>query len=118
MSTGEKIKEVLKKAEEIMPDFDTIIDIFDMSFIYVSEESARIAGYTPEEMINEPIHQFMNIPATDGESFQNVMMKTMVGGNIEIPIKKKDGREMRIIMNFKTIEIDNHPFIVTKAAGK
>ena len=43
------------------------------------------------------------------------MMKTMVGGNTLIPIKIKDGKEIRVLMNFITIEIDNHPFIVTKA---
>ena len=42
-------------------------------------------------------------------------MKTIVGGNVKIPIKTKDGKQIDVPMNFISVEIDNHPFIVTKA---
>lgn len=115
MDEGEILKELMKQARKKLPDFDTIIDLFDMCFVFISKKSAEMSGYTPNEMIGESIHGFMNIPSSDKESFQDILMKTMVGGNVEIPIKTKDGKELNVLMNFVTIEIDNHPFIITKA---
>jgi PAS domain S-box-containing protein len=116
MNEDELINEVKKLAEEKMPNFDTIIDLFDMSFIYISEKSAKLSGYMSEEMVGESIHKFMNIPSGDNESFQDILMKTMIGGNVKIPIKTKDGKSIDVLMNFVLIEVDNHPFVATRAA--
>ena len=65
MDEEQILKEVMKQAEEKLPNFYTIIDLFDNCFVYISKESAQISGYTPEEMIGESIHGFMTIPASD-----------------------------------------------------
>jgi len=111
-----ELKKVLKLAKEKMPDFDTVIDLFDMTFVYITKKSASLSGHTPKEMIGKHISTFMTTPAkTNG--FRNVIAKTMTGKST-IPIKTKTGKQLLVTMDFVTVQVKNHPFLVTKAAKK
>ena len=110
-----EIKEVLELAEKKMPEFDTIIDLFDMTFVFISAESARLSGYTPKEMIGRHISNFMTTPDKT-EEFRQIIKKTREDKVVTIPIKTKSGKELPVQMNFATIEIKEFPFLVTKAA--
>jgi len=41
-----------------MPDFNAILDMFDLTFVYVSKESAALTGRKPEELIDQQITNF------------------------------------------------------------
>src|SRR3989339_82084 len=82
-------KEIIKMAEDIMHNFDTIISLFDMSFIYISEESAKISGYSPEEMMGKHISNFMTTDSKS-EKFSKVIMNS-ISGKAVVPIKTKFG---------------------------
>ena len=109
-----EIKRALKLAELKMPDFDTVIDLFDMTFIHIGKESAQLSGYTPKEMIGKHITDFMTT-TPKADEFKNIILNTLEG-RATIPIKTKSGKEILVPMDFLTIEVENHPFLVTKAA--
>jgi len=111
---NDEIEKALKLAKEKMPSFDTLIDLYDMTFVYITKEAANVSGYEPEEMIGKQISNFMTIPS-DATSFRETIMKSMVGGSVKIPVKTKDGKERIVEMKHTTIELEGHPFLVTKA---
>lgn len=114
MDEKKEREEALKKAKELMSGYDTIIDFYDMTFIYISEESAKMSGYTSKEMIDQPISKFMTINP-ESEEFRKVIQGT-VSGEATIPIKTKSGEEIKVPMSFLTVKVGEHPFLVTKAA--
>lgn len=106
-------EEIIKLAKETMHKFDTIIDLFDMCFVYISEESAKLSGYTSDEMIGKHISNFMAIDSKS-QDFRKVIMNSMRGKAI-VPIKTKSGKIIEIPMDFITIKVKGEPFLVTRA---
>lgn len=106
-------KRIIKLASDIMRNFDTIISLFDMTFVYISEESAKLSGYPPEEMIGKHISNFMTADSKS-EEFRNIIMKS-VSGKAVVPIKTRSGEKIEILMKFITIKVNGEPFLVTKA---
>jgi len=108
-----EIKRALKVAKIKMPDFDTAVDLFDMSFVYISEKSARLSGYKPKEMLGKHISNFMTASPKSKEFTEAIL--SSLSGRAAIPIKTKSGKEVVVPMDFLTIEVDSHPFLVTRA---
>ncbi len=107
----DRLMEVAKKK---MPGFHVIIDLFDMTFVYVTKEGAEMSGYTQDDMIDKPISDFMSVKNSD-EPFTKTIMKTLVGGLVRIPLITKSGEERLVEMKHVMVEIDGHPFLITKA---
>ncbi len=118
MTTDEELKKkVLEIAEKKLPGFHVIIDLFDMTFVYVTKEGAEVNGYTQEEMMGHSISEFMSVKNQD-ESFRQTIMKTMIGGIVRIPIRQKSGKEVFIEMKHVVVELEGHSFLVTKSLQK
>lgn len=109
-------EKVLRLAREIMQNFDTVISLFDMTFVYISEESADLSGYTPKEMVGKHISNFMATGAKSDE-FRTVILNSM-SGKATVPIRKKSGKVIEIPMEFITINVEGEPFLVTSAIKK
>ena len=114
MQEDTEIKKAIEFAKKKMPDFDTIIDLFEMKFVYITEEAAKVSGYKPEEMVGKHISKFMAIP-NDTTSFRETIVKSMIGGLVKIPIKNKEGEEKVIEMKHDTIDVNGHTYLITKA---
>jgi len=110
----QELNKILKLAKKEMPDFDTIIDLFNMTFIYITKPAAKVSGYTPKEMIGNHISKFMSIPS-DAGPFKETIIKSMMGGLVKIPIKTKDGEEKIIEMKHTSIDVNGHSYLITKA---
>ena len=110
-------EDLLRLARKKMRDFDTIIDLYDMTFVYMTRESARVSGHTPREMIGKPIADFMTIPRRD-QSFTKTIMKSMEGGVVRIPVRTKDGKEKVVEMKHAVVELEGYPYLVTRAVPK
>jgi len=107
-------EKALELAKEKLPGFDTLIDLFDMTFVHITKESAQVSGYTPKEMIGRNISKFMAIPSNTSP-FKETIMKSMVGGLVKIPVKTKDGKEKVVEMEHVVVEVNGHPYLATKA---
>jgi PAS domain S-box-containing protein len=110
-----ELEEVQKQAEEKLPGFDMIIDMFDLTFAYVSERGAKMSGHTSEEMIGKQATMFSSM-SEEQETFVEILRK-MKDDTIQVPIKDEDGKER--ILSFKqcTVDVGGHPFLIAKILG-
>lgn len=112
----DEVQGALKVAKSKLEGFDTLIDLFDMTFVYITEEAAALSGYTPKELLGKQISQFMAVPHKTA-SFRQTIMKTLIGGRVEIPIRTKDGKEKIVNMVHTVVEVNGHPFLATRAVN-
>ena len=93
-------------------DFELLIDISDMCFVWVSEKVAKLSGRTVSEMIGSRVFDITRIPA---EELRDILVRLKKGGKLKLPLTTKDGRKKVLEMVFTPIYVTrDRPFLVAK----
>jgi len=108
------IKKLLKEGEKYIKNPDVIIDVFDMTYVWVSKYHCKITEYTEKEQINMQIA--VNSQLVNGDTrtmalevgipyqpFERMMIITTKTG------KKKMSNVQGIVINF-----NGQPYIIGK----
>ena len=106
------VKKLLEIANKYLKDPDTIIDPYDMTFVWLSEKSKKYAG-------NQVGKQIASVSKDPGGKidFQSLNVEA---GTIDYNIKKKKiaiqvGSEYKNVwINSVVIEFNNQPYLVSK----
>ena len=101
---------LVASAKKAMPNPDAIIDVYDLTFVWVNTKAAK--RYNASEMINKQIFGFTFMGKMGvRETLSTLFAK---GGLIKIPIKSKDGRKILKSMRHKIFLFENNPYLATK----
>lgn len=109
-----ELKEVMKTAKENMKDFNTIIDLFDLTFAYINDESALLTGYTSKELIRKPISLFYG-SSNHSKDFQSKLVNTMSDGIMDLQVFTKKGEKKVIKIAHKLVKVKDHPYLIIRA---
>jgi hypothetical protein len=105
----EELAKALKVAREkvkggSMEDFQLILDVAQMSFVWVSEEAAREAGTTVPLMIENGLFKTTDIPAEELKAM--IVAMSQKGGKYVLPVSS--------FMGTTNQQLEFRPFYVTK----
>ncbi len=104
---------LLKKARELFDEPDVIIDLFDMTFIWVSQHILDISGYSEDEMLGKQVMEFFSGFNIENNETLKRLMKTS-HGKMNILAVGKDSKDIKINAEFYTIQHDDGYFHIGK----
>ena len=91
-------------------DFELILDVAEMSFVWVSEEAARLSGRTVPELIGS---NFFETDDISPDELRDIILElSRSGGKYTIPISTMSGTRS-VEMEFRSIYLSKErPFLV------
>jgi len=102
------VKDKVKNSD--LEDFELILDVTDMNFVWVNEKAASNLGRTVAELIGENFFEITGMPAEELKAIINELVKT--GGRFTIPFQTMVGTK-NMEMQVKPIYIaKDRPFLV------
>ena len=106
-----KIKNILQKAKKHISDPDLIIDPYDLTFVWVSDNFCNITRYSKSEIIGEQFFKISTRRPDEAKQIEMEIIKTDSVKQIKLPIKTKDGTEMIVLGKSCNIYFDGQPFM-------
>ena len=111
-----EITEIVKKARKVLPAPDWIMDLTDMSFIWVSPKGLKMIGrdsYTPGSVTARDI---IDMPNQTPEQVNEKLMESLrkEKGTGEVNINTTIGKKIRIKYKFQILIIENTYYEVNK----
>ncbi len=107
---------LLDEARKYIKDVNTIVDLFDVSFAYISEEVARFLGFSADQLIGKKIPKSIFDINASKQIIAEDMAKSK--GTREFKIKNKNGDEVPVIAHFHTFEYDGGTYQAVKIIPK
>ena len=93
-------------------DFELLVDVSDMTYVWVSEEAARITGHTVPEMIGSAAFETNQLPDEELKAIIAELRKWM---RYRMPLTAKGGARREVEMEFKPIYLGRErPYLVAK----
>jgi len=105
--------DVLKEAKKQIDEPDAIIDLYDQTFIWVSEKFCEIVGYTKDELINKQLSDILD-KAFDTRELHMHMMSSKDFLPINTSFIRKDGCELDVKAKGRAFDFQGHPYLVGK----
>jgi hypothetical protein len=106
------LKRLLSKSKKQIKDPDAIIDMYDQTFVWVKEKSARKFGYSSSEMVDERIFKFSYLEIRKSkELLTSFLSKNKIR---EIPLKTRDGEKVLKKVKYKILFLEKTPFLIVK----
>jgi hypothetical protein len=109
------IPKLLEKANAYLKDPDTIIDPYDMTYVWVSEMAKFVLG---DDCVGKPVVR--DSPSSDGTDDHGrldmaVSLDNHKVSRRSINLKLKSGESKEMQLDYVFIEFDNQPYLVTKS---
>lgn len=108
----EETKNIIKKANSIIKNPDAIVDLYDLTFLWVNKKTAETYGYTPYEMIGKNVASFCFVK--HGEPIDVALSFISSTFTHTMPIKTKEGEKVVRKMQYKIFKYERNPYLVTK----
>ena len=100
------------KAREELGDLAAMIDLFTMTFMYMSEAGAKLLGSSVDEIVGDSFFKYSSI-AEDNSKESIISM--LNGRTKEVHVKKTNGESILIKMKFTPTDLDtDQPYIAVK----
>ena len=97
-------------------DLELLVDVSDKTFVWVSEEMARLHGQTVPQMIGSQVFKAVDMPA---DELRSIIMELMKDGRYRLPMRTKAGKHKTIELEFKPIYLGKErPFLVARVLGE
>jgi hypothetical protein len=96
------IKLLLEKANQMINDPDVIIDLFDLSFVWVGAKLVKLLGYPKSEILEKPFHDFVRVNKIDIRNMVYYMFRKK--GQNRFTMKTKLKKNVEVNANVKVFE--------------
>ncbi|MFZ5364348.1 MAG: hypothetical protein ACOZAG_02610 [Patescibacteria group bacterium] len=110
----ENLKKLLEKANEYLKNPDNIIDPYDMTFVWVSEEITEKVG---RNLVGERVVS----TSEDPQGIDDFRVMAAGAATVDYKVKEKEiliktgpNEKRKALVNYVFIEFDNQPYLVTK----
>lgn len=109
MMNQEETGQLLLKAQEYIPAPDVIIDVYDMTYVWVSDYHCQVTGYTKEEEHNMSIS--VNSQLVDGDTSKMApeAMNPYSHFKRKMILTSKSGKKMSVDVHGVVIVYGKHP---------
>jgi len=106
---------VVQRALELLPGVGCIVDLYDMSFVWASEEVMKIFGYTKEEIMHIKCYETLDEKNQEQE-WEKIMAERLEKGrgNTAVFVKNKAGKLMRLKMQYQIFGADGGMYMAAK----
>ncbi len=108
------IQELLKEANKHIPDPDVIIDVYDMTYAWVSQKHSTITEYTKEEQINTRISEISQLKHGDTNNTAPEALTPNQKFTQEMILTTKSGKKKEAEVAGIVIEFNNQPYLIGK----
>ena len=110
-----KIDEVVKFASKELPGLDWVIDMYDLSMMWVSPKATEMTGYSETEMLSMRNLDFMSPRYTQAELRQNMMDRVVrQRGEQNYVIVNKQGVELQISFAYYAFKYEGGEYMAGK----
>lgn len=106
-------KRLITEAGNVIEDPDIIIDVYDMTFVWVSDKILKISGMKKEDFINKQVFEYDRRKRLDIKKLQFTMLSKLSLTHT-VPVKTKNERLLKIKLKAYNVSIDGNPYIVEK----
>ena len=116
MYWDEDTSQGFKIAEQQLGNFDLLIDIFDLTIVWMNEKTSESASKKPEYFIGKEVSEVTLLGSDEYASFiRNIVSKDAMPAMLRIPIKVGDGKTIIYEANHYPISLTTYPrFIAVK----
>ncbi len=108
------VKELLEKANKYLKDPDAIIDPYDMTFVWVSEERTK-------KFSNDLVGERVASTSEDAHGIQDFGKMSMEATTPDYKVREKEiilhvgpNEKRKALINYVVIEFGGQPYLVTK----
>jgi hypothetical protein len=108
----ENIKKMLKKANEYIKDLDVVIDPYDMTYVWVSDNQCNISEYSAAEQIDKQIAMNISIEHKD---VRNTIIEDITNNTLsekKLFLKTKTGEEKILMVESMSLLYNNQPYLI------
>lgn len=109
-----QLAEIFKKAAKFIENPDVIIDVYDMTYAWVSDYHCQISEYSEAEQVGEPIAKISQLE--EGDTSKIAPEVTMPNKKFvrQMIITTKSGQQKSAQVEGVVLEIAGQPYLVGK----
>lgn len=102
-----KYDKIIKYAKEKYPNVEAVVSVYTMEMLWVSEKLAKVAGYSPEELVEKNIRDIVQI---DIMRFMSLISGS--DGETQL-IKTKSGKLIEGTTDVRVFMFNKEPYFAT-----
>ena len=105
--------EILDEAKKHLSDFDFIVDLFDLQFIWANQNVSDIIGFSKDEIIKKHVLDLLVI--NENEYRRSLVERMTKGsGNVDLIMKRKDNTHVSLSIQFCTMSFNGGEYLIDK----
>ena len=105
-------EELLMKVKEAVAEPDSIIDVYDLSFVWVSQRLAASIGYTQAEITEKRTIDVYSTSPKEAQEIEREIILAKDGIIKDFPVKTKAGDAVTIRIRVHHLTFDDTPYMV------
>ncbi|PLX27241.1 hypothetical protein C0583_04365 [Candidatus Parcubacteria bacterium] len=105
---------LIKKAKEIINDYDVIIDVENQTYTAVSGNFCKLVDYECVNFLEKPFDETTEVIGGDRKEILQEIVENKRQSPVELVVNKKDGSRIKIIGYGKVIEHEGKQYVVGK----